>query len=85
MGSMAFVLRIISVACIVIGGLMSYGFILHKFGFVLGILAVIFFPVTLSVVPFYEGFTKSNWIPFLFMYGGVTSACIFGFIESKLR
>ncbi|EKD75454.1 MAG: hypothetical protein ACD_44C00125G0006 [uncultured bacterium] len=84
LASMLF-LRIISISCVILGGLLSYGFVLHKLGFILGVIAAIIFPVTVGVAPWYEGFAQGNWLPFILVYGGMVGACISGFLEEKLK
>lgn len=85
MVSVIFGLRVLSIVCMILGGLLSYGFILHKIGFILGIVAMMFLPITAVVAPWYEGFVLSNWLPFILVYGGTVAAFIFGSMESKLR
>lgn len=79
----ALIFRILSIFCMFIGSLLAYGFILKKIGFIWGTLAMIFFPVTAAVAPWYEGFVLDQWIPLILIYGGAASACIFGAVEDK--
>ena len=83
--SAASIFRILSIFCMVVGGLLAYGLILKKIGFIGGTIAMILLPVTAAVAPWYKGFVLNQWAPLILIYGGATSAYIFSAIEENVR
>jgi len=79
------ILRIFAFAAMFLGSLLSYGFVLHKLGFILGVVAAVLFPITIAVAPWYEGFAQTNWLPFILVYGGLGALCLLGFLSDKLK
>ncbi len=75
--------RILAIICTFLGGLLAYGFVLHKLGFILGVVAAILLPVTLCVAPFYEGFVDNNWLPMILLFGGTLAAGLMGLIAER--
>ncbi|MBU2766293.1 hypothetical protein HAP94_08810 [Acidithiobacillus ferrivorans] len=53
-----------------VGYIMCLILIFKYFGVALAVSALIFFPITLSVVPLYAGFTHGNWIAAILTYVG---------------
>lgn len=69
--------RVISGISVTLGSLLSYGFVLNKCGFFLGIIATMIFPVTVAAAPWYEGFALGNWLPIGLVYGGAITFNLF--------
>ncbi|MBX3708274.1 MAG: hypothetical protein KIT56_03505 [Gammaproteobacteria bacterium] len=85
MSSVAKGLQIFSIICLILGGVLAYGFVLQKLGFILGVIAAILLPVTVVVAPWYEGFVLGKWLPFFLLYGGLAVQILLTLIEDKLR
>lgn len=58
------------------GFFVSMGIVTDHLGFLGGLIAFIFFPVTLGVAPWYAAIAESNWFPLLLVYGGGITASI---------
>lgn len=56
-----------------VGGLWGFaiclGIVADKFGTIGGAIALILFPFTLTLAPFYAGFANGNWLPLALVYG----------------
>ncbi len=50
--------------------LIAISIVFKNFGIVLGIIAIIIFPITIPLIPWYEFFVNGNFLPLLLTYVG---------------
>lgn len=62
---------IVIVVSQLIAGLLSLGLIIEHLGFFLGLVAFVFFPVTLAFAPIYDLLANSSWTIIAIGFGGL--------------
>lgn len=66
------------------GGFVCLALVFDNLGFILGVLSLFVAPLTLAIVPWYEGFAHENWFPIILVYGSGFSALILFSIGSAI-
>lgn len=85
---MGLVFKILAFAICFVAGLwgffISLGIVVDHLGPVVGAIAFILAPVTLSFAPWYEVIANSNWFLVILVYGGGIGATILYYIGSAI-
>ncbi len=85
---MGLVFKILAFVIYFVAGLwgffISLGIVVDHLGPVVGAIAVILAPITLSFAPWYEAIANSNWFLVILVYGGGIGATILYFIGSVI-
>lgn len=58
------------VICVIVGFVWTVRIVIDQWGVPMGGVSVLFFPATLSIVPWYLGFVLENWWPLALIWGG---------------
>lgn len=61
---------LISVVCVIVGFVWSVRIIVDQWGVSMGGIAVLAFPATLTLMPWYAGFVLGNWWLLALIWGG---------------
>ena len=67
---MDYFFKVVAVIILAWGFIVCLSSVFNTLGFFGGVLALFFFPITLFLVPWYEGLINSNWFPLFMVYGG---------------
>lgn len=68
---------IVSLGCALVGFVWMARIIADQWGAAMGMVAVLFFPATASLMPWYAGVVLGNWWPLALMWGGAFVGKIF--------
>jgi len=58
------------------------GLVGNSLGYWGGLIALIFFPFSLLIDPWYEGFAHSNWFPMLLVYGSSVGGTVLNLLAA---
>jgi CBS-domain-containing membrane protein len=69
---------VIGIGCVIVGFVWSVRIIVDQWGIPMGGVAVLVFPATLAIMPWYAGLVLGNWWLLALVWGGGLVGQIFG-------